>query len=334
MARKRKSAPLPLDRGRLEGLPQRFDVWQVDARQIAASVRVGDHTVRPWMVVVVSRTDDQVLAFELSPERPTVPEVWQTLLKAMQEPAAGEPHRPSEVQVPDQQHADALRPSLQAVNVECTVAEALDEIDEVYEELSSHLQMPGQGPPGLLEMPGMTPEAVGSFFDAAALYYEQAPWKKVGERPVRVECDRFTGGPWFAVLMGQGGMTSGLALYDSLQNLHRIQRGELSDEESARLTSALAVVFGDRDDLPAGDLEAAAEHGWRVAGPRAYPSVYRMEPGLRMRSPLAWELELLESCLRAVPQFVRKKTRRLEPFSITVPVASGELPLVLSWAEE
>jgi hypothetical protein len=333
MARKRKPAPPPGDRDHLEELPQRFDVWQVDARQVAAEVRVGDHTVQPWMVVVLSRTDDLVLAFELSHERPTVPEVWQTLRRAMQEPAAGDPHRPSEVQVSGEKQAEALRRHLQAINVECSAAEALDEIDEVFEELSSQLRLSGGTQPGLLQVPGMTLEAVGSFFDAAALYYEQTPWKKVGERPIRVECDKFTSGPWFAVLMGQGGMTSGLALYDSLQALHRIQKGDLSDEESARITSALAVVFGDREDLPDEDLEAAEEHGWRVAGRHAYPSVYRMEPGLSMRSPLPWELELLDGCLRAIPEFVRKKTRRLEPLSITVPVASGELAFVLSWAE-
>jgi hypothetical protein len=58
------------------------------------------------------------------------------------------------------------------------------------------------------------------------------------------------------------------------------------------------------------------------------------ERGKSFRRPLAWELELLEGCLRAVPEFVRKKTRRLQPLSLTVPVASGELVLVLSWAEE
>jgi hypothetical protein len=68
--------------------------------------------------------------------------------------------------------------------------------------------------------------------------------------------------------------------------------------------------------------------------PEAYPSVYRMEPGLSMRPPLAWELELLEGCLRAVPEFVRKKTRRRAPLEIAVPVAAGELALVLSWADE
>jgi hypothetical protein len=59
-----------------------------------------------------------------------------------------------------------------------------------------------------------------------------------------------------------------------------------------------------------------------------------MEPGLAMRPPLAWELTLLEGCLRALPAFVRKKTRRLEPLSLAVPTGAGELPLTLSWTVE
>jgi hypothetical protein len=58
-----------------------------------------------------------------------------------------------------------------------------------------------------------------------------------------------------------------------------------------------------------------------------------MDPGLAMRPPLAWELELLEACLRALPEFVRKKTRRTEPMTVAVPVTSGDLPLELAWEE-
>jgi len=52
-------------------------------------------------------------------------------------------------------------------------------------------------------MPGVTPEQVGSFYQAAASFFRQKPWKKVGyEAAIRVECDKFESGPWFAVLMG------------------------------------------------------------------------------------------------------------------------------------
>jgi hypothetical protein len=320
--------------GDLQGLPQRFDIWEAGARQLGATVQAGGRAVQPWMTVVASSTDGQVLAFELSESAPGPAPVWDALRKAMRAPAAGKPHRPTEIRVTEQQWADDLRPHLEAVGVRCTVVAAVEEVEEVFEGLGDQLAQVQHGQPGLLDMPGVTPEAVAGFFDAAALFYEQAPWKRAGERPIQVASDRLESGPRFAVVMGQGGMAFGLVLYDTLEAVLRAQQGEMSDEESARQTSALAVVFGDEDDLPPADLEAVRKHGWRVAGPQAYPSVYRMEPGLAMRPPLVWELELLEACLRAVPEFVRKKTRRRAPLELTVPVASGDLALVLSWADE
>lgn len=316
----------------LQALPQRFEIWQIDARPAAATLRVGDRTVRPWMMVVVSRTEGHVLAFELLHEEPSIDGIRRLLQKAMQEPEIGEPHRPTEVQMSKEDWTTALRPNLQTANIECVTGSSLDQIDEVFEELSG--QLPGQGQTGLLDMPGVTPEAVGSCFDAAALFFEQAPWKKTGDRPIQVECPTFESGPWYAVVMGQGGMARGLVLYDNRKTLLRIQQGDLSEEENARLTAGLVIVFGEKDDLVPQDLEAAEQHQWPVAGPDAYPSIYRMEPGLSMRPPLAWELQLLDGCLRSIPEFVRKKTRRLAPLSMAVPTAGGELSLVLSWADE
>jgi hypothetical protein len=173
---------------------------------------------------------------------------------------------------------------------------------------------------------------VASFFDAAALYCEQAPWQRAGPRPIQIASRRFESGPWYAVLLGQARLSRGLILYDRLETIRDIEQGDLSPEASARLTASLTVVFGGPEDLSPAELEAVRRHGWRVAGPDAYPQAYRTEPGLSFRPPLAWELLLLEGCLRALPQFVRKKTRRLVPLALAVPVADGDLPLVLSWA--
>jgi hypothetical protein len=324
---------LPFDRESLGRLPQTFDVWQLGARQLDAPVRAGDREVRPWMTGVFSNTEGLMLAFELTQEEPSPAQAWQLLLRAIQQPEAGEPHRPTEVQFAEGPGwSEALRPSLDAVGVECATVPALDALDALLGELSG--QLASQGATALLDMPGVTPDAVGGLFDAAAVFYRQAPWKKTGERPIRIECERFESSPWYAVVLGQGGMTSGLVLYDDLATLLRIQEGGLHEEESARQTAALAVVFGGPEDLSPQDIAAAQRHGWPVAAPDAYPSVYRMEPGLSMRPPLAWEVGLLEGSLRAVPEFVRKKTRRMAPLSLTVPTASGELPLVLSWAED
>jgi hypothetical protein len=67
----------------------------------------------------------------------------------------------------------------------------------------------------------------------------------------------------------------------------------------------------------------------------AYPEIFHKERGRSLRPPLAWELELMEGCLRAVPEFVSRHQQG-DPAreEMTVPVASGELKLVLSWAAD
>jgi hypothetical protein len=324
----------PADQARLKRLPQRFDVWQAGGRQLVPAVRAGDKVVRPWLVAVLSQSEKLILGFELTNEAPTAEQAGELLRRAMRQPMAGEPHRPTEVQIEKGPGWEsALRPALEALDIGCVTAESLDAIEAMTADLGQHLATKGGFKGGLLDVPGVTPEAVGSLFDAAAFFYQQAPWKKTGERPIKIECARFDSGPWYAVVMGQAGMARGLALYDDLDTLRRIEQGNLSEEENARLTAGLAVVFGEKGELMPADEEAAERFGWAVAGPEAYPSVYRIEPGLSMWPPLAWELQLLEGCLRAAPEFARKKTRRLAPLAITVPTGSGELPLTLSWAE-
>jgi len=63
--------------------------------------------------------------------------------------------------------------------------------------------------------------------------------------------------------------------------------------------------------------------------------VIHKERGLALRPPLAWELELIEGCLRTVPDFVnRRKQDDPAREELTVPAALGELKLVLSWVTE
>jgi hypothetical protein len=316
----------------LHKLEQRFDVWQVDAREVDTGLEVEGRIIRPWLALVGSLTDDLVLEFEMLHEKPGPAQLWPMMRKAMLAPADGTAHRPTAVQVGSADLADGLRSHLEPLGITCETVPALEFVDAVVDELIAQIPMfRSAHQPGLLEMPGVTPASVASLFDAAALFYEQTPWKKVGERPIRVTCERFDSGPWFAVMLGQGGMSSGLVLYDDLDQLREIQSGALSEEENARRTSALSLIYGTQEDLIPDDLDAARQHGWRVAGADAYPVIYRMEPGLSIRAPLAWELQLLEGCLRGLPEFVRKKTRRLEPMSITLPTEGGDLPLELSW---
>jgi len=317
-----------------KNLAQQPDVWQADFRQLPTWIRVAGANVRPWVVLVTSRSNDLVVAHQMLEVPPAAALVWDTLVEAMRQPLAGEPHRPTELQVRQDPCWESLAPHLEGLGLQLAVGAELDQLDAVFRGLSE--QVCGRPRPGLLDMPGVTPDQVGRFYAAAAYFFRQAPWKKVGyEAAIRIACDKFQSGPWYAVLMGQSGLAVGLALYEDLRLLQRMWSEDMGDEQSTRETVATSVTFGEEFDCPIADLEACRRYGWEVARPDAYPEVMQKERGLSVRPPLAWQLELLEGCLRAVPEFVGRHQQD-DPATeqMTVPVASGLLKLVLSWVPE
>ena len=327
--------PLGFDKESLNGhLPQEYDVWQADFRQMPNWISIAGTKVRPWAILIASRSNDLVLAHQMSEEPPSAALVWDTLIQAMQQPGAGEPHRPTELQVRHDECWESIRPHIEGIGISMAVCEELDPLDAMFQGMCEHVC--GKPQPGLLDMPGTKPDHVGRFYEAAATFFRLAPWKKVGyEAAIKIECDKYQSGPWYAVLMGQSGLTIGLALYEDLRILHRLWTEDLDDEESARQTVATSVTFGEESDCRIADLDASKKYGWEVARPDAYPEIMHKERGLSVRPPLAWQLELMEGCLRAVPDFVvRHKQDDAATEEMTVPVASGELKLVLSWVVE
>lgn len=316
----------------LSELPQRVgEVWQADVRRLPTWIRVEGQPQRPWAALVANIGQDLILANDLTLDQPAEDWLWTSLAQAIGQPAAGDPHRPGVIQVGSQICCEALEPHLEAAGIECLVCERLDELDLIFEDLIRHLSE-GDPMPALVEVPGLDPLQVGSFFEAAAEFYRRKPWRDVpGDVPIQVECSKFESGTWYAVVMGQSGVTLGLAMYEDAEVLGRLLAGEVSDEEHARRTSALSFSFGEEFELAPRDLDAAEQNAWPVAGPEAYPCAMRVKPGAAVRPPLAWELELLEGCLRAIPDFLTEEATSQRK---TVPVTSGELELRLSWLEE
>jgi len=321
----------PEDAERLRELPQQeLEQWQLDVRLMPTWVRRDDGGLsRPWVLLITDSTNDWIMCAEVSEDVPDMDEIWFHLARAMACPAAGQARRPGVVEVRSEDHRNGLQQYLTAAGVHCVVSNQLEHVDRICQAMFHDL-LDEPTVPALVETPGVSLEQVGRYFEAAAEFYRQAPWKHVpGDTPIKVECSKFQSGPWYAFVMGQAGMTIGLALYDDLSMVRRLLEGQLSGKEGSRQMSTISVTFDEEFDMAPADLDAAEQFGWPVAGPEAYPSAMRVNPGVAVRAPLAWELELLEGCLRAVPGFVR--TKGDEPQRYTVPVISGELPLVLSW---
>lgn len=314
-------------------LAQEEDVWQADFRQMPKWIRIGGEPQRPWTILVASLSNDLILVSHVPETEPAAAELWDALVRAMQHPAAGEPHRPTEIQVRPGERWASLRAHLEEIGVGLVESQPLDYLDAAFQNMHEHVC--GRPEPGLLDMPGITPEQVGGFYEAAAAFYRQAPWKKVGyESAIQVVCDQIHSGPWYAVLMGQSGLSLGLAVYESLEALRRLWATD-GGEEAARQMVGTSVSFEEEWDIPLADLVAAQRYGWPVARPDAYPEVFHKDRGLSRRPPLAWELELVEACLRTIPEFVnRRKQDDPTQEEFTVPVAAKPFKVALSWVVE
>src|SRR5262249_35838946 len=153
----RPRGPLPMVKRWLKRkLPQQAAIWQADARQMANTIQVGGEKVRPWVVLVLSHSNDLVLAHATLEEEPGAAALWATLVQAMQNPGAGEPHRPTALQVRADARWQALRPHVEEVGVHFVTAERLDHLSRVFADMSAHVG--GKPPPGLLDVPGVRPE--------------------------------------------------------------------------------------------------------------------------------------------------------------------------------
>lgn len=309
-------------------LPQHAgETWQADVRRLATWVEGEGELVRPWSVLVVHGEEDKVLAQDLTLDEPSDAWFTERVLRAMRQPLIGEPHRPGVIELRSEHYRDVLQDRLEPAGVRCVVCDALVQLDSIYQELAHHLSGPNQMT-AVVNVPGMDLGQVGSFFAAAADFYRRTPWRMVpGDVPIEIRCSKFQSGPWYAIVMGQSGMTLGVALYEDRQVLSDLLAGEGSDEENFRRTSAISITFNEAFDMPIADLEAAEQHGWPVAGPEAYPCAMRVNPGQSIRPPLAWELQLLEASLRALPGFLARKQRQA---TITVPAAGEQLTLELA----
>lgn len=308
-------------------LPQEPDeVWQVASRKLAAWITERGEPQRPWATLVASPSTMCILGQNISLDPPTGEMLWETILTAMVSPAVGPPHLPGGIQVTAAQWRDALVPHLTPLDVSCEVCDRLDQMEEILEDLSASLGG-GQQLAAMIDTPGVTLRHVGGLFAAAAAFYQERPWRNVpGEVAIEIRCDKFQAGRWHVVVMGQSGMAYGLAMYEDPEVLQALLREE---PDAERRNSAMSLMYSEAFEISVRDLDAAEREGWPVAGPEAYPLVLRINPGMAVRPPLAWELEILEGCLRAIPPFVVRAERT--PARMTVPVSTGELTLELTW---
>jgi len=313
------------------------ETWEVARRRMPAWIAPpGRAPYRPYHILCVSCTGPLIIFHEISETEPSPEQVLDALIRGMQAPlsGAGPPRRPQRIYFDEGTLVEALSPTLSILDIHCE-QRVIAELDEVVRELERHLT--GREPlPGLLEAPGVTAEQVASLFSAAAFFYREAPWRWLTDaQPLAIRYPP-TAEPRYAVVMGHGGETFGLAVYDSWADLQLLYGLPIPEMAFGRI-KATSLLYDEIMAIPFADLDMIEACGWEVAGDEAYPIPITMSRSGHVGRPGQQDILWLEAVLRAIPVFVRDYLRpsegRLQPAeaTLTVPVASGEASVALKF---
>jgi tetratricopeptide (TPR) repeat protein len=363
----RATGPTPRAKQRLRKLPLAFGtLWQVAVEQIDLPSEDGTTTFSSWMVLAVDLQTGQLIVQDVLEMQPTAGLLWDRLTEAMENPTDGSPCRPAEIQVRTDAKWQEIEPHLQEIEVDVINHSQLVDLDRLVSQLKQHF---GNltSLRGLSDDDQLPPDEIGRLHAAAAEYYRRQPWHFVPmDAPLRVEGTAVGDQPRYCLVMGQSAMTFGLSVYHSLEQIKSMfdggccgggDDGECGDEECGELEcgtcdvggcsksslnlkplmSTLAVVYDTPEGMSPTDLAAIKLHGWPIAGPEAYPAVYRTTAELTPEPPTVADLRLLAACLIAIPGFATRHPfdrggSPREDFSFSH--NDRPVTLTLSWAWE
>jgi hypothetical protein len=274
--------------------------------------------------------DGRVRGTEILEAKPTLPQVINVLAKAMRHPTPGSggKRRPTVIQLDDPVLTEELAPELMKVDVSCEFRHALPEAEQALQALERFLGHEGMIP-SLLSAPGVTPFMIRGLFEAAAYFYHEAPWRWIDDMtPIEIHYP-VDGQPRYAVVMGHGGQTYGLAVYNSTDVLRETYAGKPPDQLIGR-ERWTALLFGEAIETPFDDLDAIEAYNWPVADKCAYPLPLQVGSSERPTRPGKSDLLRLEAALLALPRFVREHMRARQELprpaeeTLTIVMADGE----------
>jgi tetratricopeptide (TPR) repeat protein len=234
-------------------------------------------------------------------------------------------YRPRALRVQDERLAASLEAALDGLDITVEVAPDLPALDEVRAVMAAEV---GDDIPSALDAPGVTPERLRAFADAARQFYDAAPWRHLDDGDlIRVEAPRAGKGLTLVVVMGSAGRQFGLAFFSSVDRYRAMMEGRPPGEVFTR-GGEWAVYFSPGWETSFGDLDAWSRHGLPLVSDRAYPTAIRLDPR-GPRRPDAGRLAYLEGLLRTLAATTEAEMDSGR-WSHTVPTADGSVEYTLT----
>ena len=236
-------------------------------------------------------------------------EAAESLRETIARPLVGRPHTPTRVRVASRDLADALRAGGTRVDIACAPT---PEIDALLAVLSEEL---GDTPHDETFLsPEVRRDRVASFFQAAAELFRAAPWEVVprDESLLLVASEALELTNAVVSIMGHMGQSSGLLFFsDAAAFEAHLARLEAFDEGHLREMPAmpphLNLTFDHAPDVSTTVRKEVARHGWPVASPAAYPSLFAVTDANTPRPLSPRDFTIAEAVARALVSLVADK---------------------------
>ena len=263
---------------------------------------------RPEVVLWLELPNSVLVSLSvIGPETPLRFE--ETLAKAMRDPVEGPARTPRRIRVPEQALADALEGT---IGGETTVVVApVPELDTVFAQVMGGITTLDTVDTYLADG-DISAGVVAGFFAAASAYYRAAPWRHIRDRQVvRIDIPALDVEGRFLSIIGAAGENPGFVLYRSLENFVAFSTKPvpIPTEEALRKappppeSRILSLSFERKKDLPPSMLEELEEHGWEVAGARAYPRATALDEDVLEHEATEHDYRILTACTRAFLTF-------------------------------
>ena len=232
---------------------------------------------RPELIVWIDLPSGLVVGHHLQDPKTPV-EFGATLTAAIERPLVGPPRRPARIRVATSGLAESVRRAV-ASDIEIVVAPT-PELDEVLEAMKHAPPTDDAPDESYLEEGRVSAETIADLFRAAERVYRMAPWKTMDEQQlVRVDVPGFGVSGACLSVIGGAGESFGLILFPSLEAFEGF--ASTVQTPGARQfdlgTTVLSLNFERAADLPESMRREIGQHGWSVAGARAYPMVVQRD---------------------------------------------------------
>jgi hypothetical protein len=221
---------------------------------------------------------------------------------------------PETVIVRHSEVAAALQPALAAKDVEVRSDPSPPEIENVVrslvDALGGHPIWPPVGRSETWRGWDLPNRLIGELFDAAARFYEAAPWR--GMSNTQTPCATLPSGrQWTACVMGYEEEVFGLALYSDAADVVDLLTADSPNPgiESIR-GRMISISYDPVAQLGPKARKELALARWRLAGPAAYPDL--MTSNTPAGGVSGEDVRDLIVLLDALPRFAQAHSRQLE----------------------